>query len=264
MRLFQTLFWAALAVAMVVGSAHTVLTQWWATPIILQAETFEDQKTVTGSVADDGHAHDHATSESHTHAVAAEGAEAEWAPQDGAERTFWTWAATVLHALAMALLGLVTLSVRTHLRGPASSWLSLALGLAAAGFVSLHLWPALGLHAEIPGMDAAYLEGRQLWWALAVASSAAACAAVALGRGVWRWVVAAALLALPFVVGAPQLAGDPLAGFSGQAQTALRALETDFVRVTHLLAVAFWLGLGAACAWAFQRWVQPVLTTSLH
>ncbi len=263
MRLFQTLFWAALTVALVVGSAHTVLMQWWATPIILEAETFEDQKITIGTLAEDGHAHDHATPEAHTHAVAAEGNDAVWTPQDGVERTFWTWAATVLHALAMALLGLVALSVRTHLRGPASSRLLLALGLATAGFVSLHLWPALGLHAEIPGMDAAYLQGRQAWWALAVASASAACAAIALGRGAWRWGVAAALLALPFVVGAPQLAGDPLAGFSGQAQTALRALGAEFVLVTHTLAVVFWLGLGAACAWAFQRWVQPVLITSV-
>lgn len=262
MRLFQSLFWAALVVALVVGSAHTALTQWWATPIILQAETYEDQKAVAGSSAEDDHMH--ATAEPHTHAVAAEGEGAEWVPQDGAERTFWTWAATVLHALAMALLGLVALSVRTHLRGPTSSRLFVALGLAAAGFISLHLWPSLGLHAEIPGMDAAYLEGRQAWWVLAVASASAACGAIALGRSAWRWAAAAALLALPFVVGAPQLAGDPLGGFSGQAQTTLRMLGIEFVRVTHMLAVVFWLGLGAACAWAFERWVQPVLANSVR
>ena len=264
MRLFHALFWAALAVAVVVGSAHTALMQWWATPIILQAETFEDQKTITGTVTEGNHAHDHATSEPHTHAVAAEGEEGGWAPRDGVERTFWTWVATVLHALALALLGLVALTVRTHLRGPVSSRLFAALGLATAGYISLHLWPSLGLHAEIPGMDAAYLEGRQAWWVLAVASASAACGAIALGRSAWRWAAAAALLALPFAVGVPQLAGDPLAGFSGQAQTALRTLGADFVRVTHMLAVVFWLGLGAACAWAFQRWVQPVLATSIR
>lgn len=255
MKLFNRLIWAALAVALAVGTLQTALHQFWAVPLILQAETFEDQKAVPAQA----HTHD-AGAQAHEHD------EATWAPADGAERSFWTWVANVLHGFGLALLALVALTAWVWRRGsdPAASvratpaW-ALALGVAAAGFLSLHLWPALGLHAEIPGMDAAELSGRQRWWLLAVASAAAACACLAFARGHWRWAVAAALLALPFAVGAPHLHADPLAGFGPEAQAVLRPLGKQFIAVTHGIAASLWVSMGVACAWAFTRWLSPLV-----
>ena len=52
----------------------------------------------------------------------------------------------------------------------------------------------------------------------------------------------AALLALPYVVGAPHITADPLAGFQGEAQAVLRDLGTQFVK--HLFRLTsgrnFW------------------------
>jgi cobalt transporter subunit CbtA len=242
MKLFNRLIWVALALALLVGTLQTVLQQAWAVPIILQAETFENQKAEPVVVA--GHSH-------------AEEAEA-WAPQDGAERTFWTWVANVLHGFGMALLVLVALGVWVWRRGAGTSTWALALAIAVGGFVSLHLWPALGLHAEIPGMDAARLGSRQGWWLLAAGAALAACATLALSRRSWRWVVAAAWLAVPFAVGAPHITADPLAGFGPEAQVVLRELGRQFIWVTYAMAASLWLSLGAAGAWAFVRWVQPL------
>lgn len=262
MKLFQRLVWVALALALALGSVQTLLQQQWAVPIILKAETFEDQKA-EAAPAMPALAHDHAgAAAAHEHAQAHDhhaAGEPEWAPQDGAERTLWTWVANVLHVFALALLTQVVLAAWVAGHGRASSALRLGVGLAVAGWLSLHLWPALGLPAEIPGMDAARLGSRQGWWLLAVAGAGSACAVLAFGRGAWRWLAAAAALALPFAVGAPHIAADPLAGFSPDAQALLRELGARFVVVTHALAASLWLMLGLAGSLAFVRWVQPLI-----
>lgn len=256
MKLFQRLIWAALAVALLVGSLQTLVQHAWAVPLILQAEAFEGQKRSPPELAHDhaAHAHDHAKPASEA-----------WAPQAGAERSFWTWVANVLHGFGMALLALVALSLWVWRRSANTPRWALALGVAVAGFLSLHLWPTLGLPAEIPGMDAARLGSRQGWWLLAAGGAAAACGALAFGRGAWRWAVAVLGLAVPLAVSAPHIAADPLAGFGPDAQQVLRDLGRQFVWVTHAIAVGFWLSLGMASAWAFTRWVRsalPVAETS--
>lgn len=250
MKLFQRLIWAALAVALLVGSLQTLVQHTWAVPIILKAETFEDQKLSPPEAA-----HDHAA---HAHDPAQPAAEA-WAPENGAERSFWNWVANVLHGFGMALLALVVLSLWVGRRSADTPRWALALGVAAAGFLSLHLWPALGLPAEIPGMDAARLGSRQGWWLLAAGGAAVACGALAFGWGAWRWAAAVAGLAMPFVVGAPHIVADPLAGFGPEAQQVLRDLGRQFVWVTHAIAVSFWLSLGVVSVWAFTRWVRGAL-----
>ncbi len=259
MALFQRLIWGALAVALLVGSVQTALQQWQAVPIILAAETFEAQKVAPAAVA--GHDHDrgHSHDQAHEHAEAG----TDWAPADGLERTTWTWVANLLHVFSLALLMFAVMGWWVWRRGATPAPLRLAFVVAAAGWLSLHLWPSLGLPAEVPGMDAASLGSRQGWWLLAAGCAALACASAALLRTRWRWLAAVAWLAVPFVSGAPQLASDPLAGFSADAQTQLHALGAHFVWVTGGIALTLWASLGAACGVVFQRWLQPVLVASL-
>jgi len=139
----------------------------------------------------------------------------------------------------------------------------LALWTSAAGWLVFHFWPSLGLHAEIPGMDAARLGSRQGWWLLAAVSAALACTSIAGLRSHLRWVAAAAWLALPYVVGAPHISADPLAGFDPEAQTALRQLGTQFIWATTWVALSFWASMGLVGGLAFQRWVRPGLLAVL-
>jgi cobalt transporter subunit CbtA len=257
--IFPRLIWASLAVALAVGILQTGMQQWQAVPIILAAEVYEDQKVEAPALAETapaaaaGHAH-------HAAEATAEEAE-EWAPADGFERTGWTFVANVLHAFSMALLMFAVMGVALW-RGTTVRALPLALVTAAAGWLVFHFWPSIGLHAEIPGMDAARLGSRQGWWILAAVSAAGACAVAAGMRSHLRWVVAAALLALPYVVGAPHITADPLAGFQGEAQAVLRDLGTQFVWATTWVSLSFWLCMGVASGLTFQRWVQPALRTS--
>lgn len=254
MKLFYRIVWVALALALTVGSVQTLIHQHWAVPLVLRAEAFEGQKVESSGLVV-AEAHDHAHDHHHEVSTTA----APWVPEDGLERTFWTWVANVLHVFALALFVQVALAVWTLRHGVATSWWSLGLGMALAGWLSLHLWPALGLHAEIPGMDAARLGSRQGWWLLAVSGAGAACALLAFARGAWRWLAAVVLLAVPFAVGAPQIAADPLAGFGPDARQVLLVLGEQFVVVTHLIAVSLWLMLGLAGSAVFVQWVRPLI-----
>lgn len=249
--IFQKLIWASLAVALAVGTLQTGVQQLQATPIILAAETYEDQKadppTLDASHAD--HAGNHKTKD--------------WSPDDGLERMGWTFVANLLHAFSMTLLVFAVMGVSVF-RGTKMGAMPLALVTAAAGWLVFYFWPSLGLHAEIPGMEAARLGSRQGWWLLAAVSAALACGALALVRGPLRWAAAAALLALPYAVGAPHIMADPLAGFNGEAQSVLRDLGSQLVWATTWISLSFWLCMGLASGLAFQHWLQSQLRSALN
>lgn len=244
--LFARLIWCALLTALIVGSIQFGVQQWRAVPIIRAAEVFESQKPETSGPG-------------HVHGEPGAGAEHE-APH----RAAWTWVANVLHGFSMALLMFAVMGWWIWRRGDAVATSRLALAVAAAGLLSLDLWPALGLPAEIPGMDAAGLGARRTWWLLAAVSAALACASLAgiatkqLPRH-WRWLAALLLLALPFVVGAPQPSADPLAGFSVQAQAQVRELEREFIWTTRWISLSFWISLGCVGGWVFGRWVKSAI-----
>jgi cobalt transporter subunit CbtA len=249
MMLFRRLVWCALLVALAVGSLQWLVQRWQAVPIILAAEEFEVQKAPAPA------AHAHSAEEAahaHHHDV-------DWTPADGLERSVWTWVANLLNAFALALLVFAAMGAWAWKRGPSTGAWRLAAAVAATGWLSLHLWPSLGLPAEVPGMEAADLRLRQLWWLLAAGSALSASALVAFGRKPWRWAAAAAWLALPFVIGAPQLIGDPLGAFSGEAHQRLQVLGRDFVLATHVSASLFWLSMGVVAAPVFKRWLAPLL-----
>lgn len=240
--LLGRLIWVALGAALLVGSVQTLLLQWRVAPILLTAQAFEDQAAVLAH-EDGGH----------------DAAPPDGAPGGGVARTAWSWVANVLHAFSMALLVCVVMCLWVWRRGASAHPLLLGLIVAAAGWLSFHLWPSLGLPAEIAGMDAARLGSRQGWWVLAAASAALACATAAFGRQRWRWLIAIAWLALPYGVGAPALEASPLAGFGPDAQWQLGQLGEQFVAVTHWMSVSLWLSLGLSCGWFFRRWLQMPL-----
>ena len=280
--IFPRLIWSSLAVALLVGTVQTGVQRWQAAPLILAAEVYEDQKdqksgasapivepatasaatplqTAAPTHAPGTPAHEHPQAAVQQAQMAEHGMAKEWEPKNSAERVGWTWVANGLHAFSMALLVFAVMGIWRFRRGTALAALPLAGLVAAAGWLSFHLWPTLGLPAEVPGMEVAPLHARQLWSVLAIASAAAACALVGFGRAPWRWPAAVVLLVIPYFVGAPHLQTDALAAYSPEAHAALALLLQQFFWATTWVALSFWLSLGLACGLVFQRWLQPLL-----
>ncbi len=196
----------------------TVLQSLWVTPLIMQAETYEQAQP-----------HEHAE---HSHAAEA------WAPEDGWQRTLSTTGGNLVVAVGFALMLAALYSLRTPGR-PAEG---LLWGLA--GFAVFCLAPTLGLPPELPGTAAADLAQRQIWWVSTAACTAAGLALLVFGRGAWLKVLGAATLLLPHLIGAPQ----PLE----HASLAPAALETQFKLASLLTNAVFWLALGLISCWLFR------------
>jgi cobalt transporter subunit CbtA len=111
-----------------------------------------------------------------------------------------------------------------------------------AGFAAFQLMPAMGLSPELPGTMAADLSARQAWWLGTAVCTAAALALIGYGRGWMAYVLAIVLLALPHLIGAPQVEG-----FSGVAPPEVAAAFA-----------ARALGVGLV-AWAVLGWLTARL-----
>lgn len=231
MKLFQRIFFAAVLAGLAAGLAMSAVQQWRVIPLILEAETYEVAEV-------EEHSHDAAGTEA---AAAHEHDEDAWAPQDGAERILYTWLANLLGAMGFALL-LAGVSVLVGLPITAANGVIWGIG----GFIAFQLAPAFGLAPELPGMPAADLAARQLWWWGTALATGAGLLAIAKFRN-WVAIVAAAILiAAPHVIGAPQLAGAHDSAVPAH-------LATEFAAATLFAGALFWLICGPLIGWFSER-----------
>jgi cobalt transporter subunit CbtA len=229
--MIRNLFAAALLAALAAGLLTAAIQHFRVTPLILHAETFEGGHSHGAEAAVADHEHDAGTP-AHSHdATATTAAEPEWAPQDGFERTAYTTLATVLAAAGFALvIGAVSMFANVPI--------SFANGFlwGIAGFLTFSLAPAYGLAPELPGMPAADLVARQVWWTATALATGAACLLLAKTRASWAFAVAIALVVAPHIIGAPTAPDEP---------SAVPAhLATEFAAVKLGTSLVFWLVLG--------------------
>ncbi len=255
--LFRRIIFAALLVGGLSGLLLSVVQRWQVIPIIDAAEQFENARTpqAVGTAGDmaGGHSHGGAALAGHEHEAEA------WAPADGVERIAFTLLSNVLAAFGFALMmmGAMAIVVRQQTLAPhRAAKLDWRYGLlwGVAGYLVFFVAPSLGHPPEIPGMVAAPLGSRQVWWMLAAGCTAAGLAMTAFGKSPWRW-GGLVLVALPHVVGVPQGGVSPFEGFPADAAAEMRRLAQQFVWATALANALFWLALGGLSGWAIQRFV---------
>ncbi|WAJ26327.1 CbtA family protein [Antarcticirhabdus aurantiaca] len=230
MTIFRNAVFLAALAGLVAGLALALLQTFTTVPLILQAETYET--SAPAPAADHSHA---AGTPAHDHAAPAEDAHGHdgWMPADGFERFAFTLGANIVSGIGFALL-LVTLSEAS---GGIASWRQgLLWGLG--GFAAFTLAPGLGLPPELPGMPAADLVARQVWWLGAVVATGAGLWLLALARSPLASLAGVALLVAPHLVGAPQPVSHETAVPAG--------LHHDFVVAVTVTNLLFWLVLGAA------------------
>lgn len=113
-----------------------------------------------------------------------------------------------------------------------------------AGFVAFHFAPAVSLPPEVPGVAAADVSERQIWWWATATATVIALALIAFGRNWAMWAVAVVLLLAPHVIGAPH--PDE---FAGPVPPELAALFASRTLGTGFAAWAL-LGLFAGYFWS--------------
>ena len=231
MALFQRLFFAVLLAGLISGAAMAALQQWRVVPLILAAETYE-----TAAPAAD-HSHEAGTP-AHEH-----GGD-EWMPADGLERTLFTIAATAFAALGFAFV-LSAASVLTGIEVTARNGVIWGM----AGFAVFQLAPALGLPPELPGMPAADLVARQIWWWGTAIATATAIFGIAKFQNWGAIAVGLVLILLPHIIGAPQVAGEHVSEVPAH-------LATEFAAATLFVGAAFWAVLGPLYGYLAERFAR--------
>jgi cobalt transporter subunit CbtA len=238
--LFRAIVLSAMVVGFVAGAAITVVQFFSTVPLILSAEVYEHDEPDAAAQADPAaHQHDAQENADHQHADHDHGSAA-WEPKEGLQRNSLTAAANILTAIGFALL----LAGIYALRGHPVAWREgLLWGLA--GFAVFTVAPGLGLPPELPGVPAAPLEARQIWWIATAAATAAGLGLLVLRRAAWAVALGLGLIILPHMIGAPQPA---------EVHTDVpAALSQQFVVAVTLTSLVFWLLLGSLTSIAYRR-----------
>ena len=245
--IFSRIVYSSILLGIVGGLLLTSLQIASLNPIIFAAESYQLDAAETTTGSGNGH-----SGRSH------EDDDEAWVPAHGLERTAYTLLANILASTGFAAMVLALMCQFCLARKGNISWSQGSLwGLA--GFTALFVAPAIGLPPEIPGMVAAAVEDRQIWWALCALS-------VAIGLGILAFtpirvkVLGLLFLAIPYIVGAPQIKAPMFRHPDPAVVRALVELHQQFVVVSAISNLIFWLVLGLSCRFAFNRWLRNIPT----
>ena len=246
MSVFRSIVFSAVVSGLVTGTAVTVVQQIGTVPLILKAETYERDEPEPGVKAATNPVEAHAAGDhvNHDHGVHQDDAHQHdataWKPAEGLQRHSLTAAANILTAIGFSLL----LAGIYALRGRVVDWHEgLLWGLS--GFVVFTVAPGLGLPPEPPGVPAASLELRQVWWIATAAATASGLGLIFLQRSAWAAVLGFCLIVAPHLFGAPELA-------DGHTEVP-EALSHRFVVAVTTTSLLFWALLGSLTGMAYGR-----------
>ncbi|HJU50502.1 MAG TPA: CbtA family protein [Pseudogulbenkiania sp.] len=238
--MFARIVALSLLAGLLAGAVTTPVQLALVQPLIEQAEGYEQQLEAAAPATAHAHeAHDADAAAGHSHAAMA----SEEPSDDKTHRAVATAISITLAAMGYALLLGAVLSQFGRI-----DWRR-GLLFGALGFVVFQLAPALGLPPEPPGVPAADLQQRQLWWLLTVACTSGALfglyRAWTRRRAMWA-ATALAVAALPHLVGAPVLA---------EVHTLVpERLMSDFMLAALASAAVLWLALGGVLGGLLQRY----------
>lgn len=115
----------------------------------------------------------------------------------------------------------------------------------AAGWLAVHMLPAIGLPPELPGFPAADLGDRQVWWVATVILSAAGLSLLFLKPSIVAKVAGVVLIAAPQVYGAPQP--------TDISSNVPAVLGAEFAVAALATTLFFWIVLGLSLGFANEK-----------
>lgn len=212
---------SALIAGAAAGLIAALLQLWLVQPVLLHAELYESGERTHFAAPSADHHHDptvaaadsgsDAASDAaigaaqgtapHVHATETTGPDAALTSQLDLKRDGLSVLFSILIYTGYALVSLAVLLIALGRGKHFTVRDGLLWGMA--GFLAVQFLPAIGLSPELPGMSAADLTQRQIWWGGTVIASGAGLWLIAFGRD-WRaWGLAIALIAAPHLIGAP-------------------------------------------------------------
>jgi cobalt transporter subunit CbtA len=231
-----------LLAGLLAGLIVALLQAYTTTPIIIEAERFENASPVSPSASFNRFGEARLILVHGGHDESANAAEAsEWAPAEGLERTVFTSIATIGTAVgfAMILLAGMLAAGDKITKQSAMVW-------GAGGFVAAGLAPAVGLAPEVPGLVAADLIQRQQWWIMTAVMTAVAIWLFLRGQSPWLRVLAIPIVLAPHVWGAPHVALDA-------ASRVPPELAARFAAVSLAVQAILWIATGFFVGLFWQR-----------
>jgi len=242
--------WVGLMAGILAGLPAAAVQHVTTTPLIIAAEAYENAE------AEDKHA---AYSERNqqfsggiiqanvilVHGTASEHADETWAPDDGLERTFFTFVSTILTTIGYSFMLLAIMFLAKSKITPRTG---LMWGLA--GFVATGLAPSLGLSPELPGAAAGDLMHRQIWWGSTAILTAGGLWLILRVSKLWAIALGAILICLPHFAGAP---------FPEELTSEVPSeLAAHFASSALVLHAITWVLAGAAVGFLWNRQGQIV------
>jgi cobalt transporter subunit CbtA len=231
MAVLKRMMSAVLLSGLLAGVVLTAIQQIQVSPIILQAEVYEDAAAAAKTAAPVEHEHGAAAEHEHEHG---------WEPGNGLERKSWTVVANVIFAVGFGLI----LSAAILVSGKTADWRT-GLLWGVAGYLVFFVAPSLGLHPEVPGTQAAPLHDRQLWWLMTSVMTAGGLACLVFVKNRIAKIAGLILLVIPHAIGAPHLAVE--------ASAAPEKLAHAFIVATSITNAIFWLMLGGLNGFFYRK-----------
>ncbi|HQU68814.1 MAG TPA: CbtA family protein [Albidovulum sp.] len=237
----RQIFAGALFAGLVAAALAVVLQMWLLVPLILEAERYESGELVHFAGLANAPEAGGADAQAMAEPAAAE------AEISLIERNLMTFSVDFVMFTGYALVLAAFMALRQAAGGAVGVMSGALWGLGA--FVALNLAPSVGLPPELPGIPAADLAARKVWWVATVAATGAGLALIAFRPGLWQVAAGVALIALPQIYGAPQTAE-----FGGIVPPELSA---EFAARSLAVAAAQLATLGAVLGYAWTR-LAPV------
>ena len=212
-RIVLTAVLAGLISGVFLWATHMIKT----TPLILAAEVYE-----------------HATPGAHGSVTPAA------AESVGFERAAFTLLADLVSAVGFAFL----LTAAVSFKGSPIDWRhGILWGLS--GYAAFFLAPSLGLPPELPGMKAAALDARQIWWLATVVATVAGLGLAAFSPRRAVQALGLGLIVLPHLIGAPHPEIAP-GGVPAE-------LAAQFAINSSVVSGLFWIVLGGLTGYFYHR-----------
>jgi len=224
---FRNLILSAFTIAIVAGFFLSVYQAYAITPLIVESEIYEVLETITENTPE------------------------AWSPEEGIERSGYSFIANFLVCFAYALLLMSAMATRQSLT------ITQGLLWGACAYLSVFVAPAIGLAPEIPGMEAAHLEGRQAWWLLTVLLTALGLWSLAFKSTPFK-IFACLLILTPHLMGAPQPEHHGFVNQNPEAITALTDLWHQFITQTSIANGLLWLIIGSLSAFLTLKFIFPL------